>query len=136
VTSKLFELPVFRVQVKKDYTEVEKNVQFVISRPTKSQVCVSGERNVRATVLTPCVCAAGQRVGVGHQELLADRRVQLHKADRRDHHAVRSAQPRARQPTVLPPEQHEIVFPRIVPQLFPKSRDENPGSFGRTVGDP
>lgn len=38
VTSKLFELPVFRVQVKKDYTEVEKKVQFVISRPTKSEV--------------------------------------------------------------------------------------------------
>jgi len=38
VTSKLFELPVFRVQVKKDYTEIEKNVQFVISRPTVSQV--------------------------------------------------------------------------------------------------
>ncbi|XP_060856834.1 uncharacterized protein LOC132934536 [Metopolophium dirhodum] len=38
VTSKLFELPLFRVQVKKDYTEIEKNVQFVISRPTVSQV--------------------------------------------------------------------------------------------------
>lgn len=38
VTSKLFELPVFRVQVKKDYTEIEKNVRFVISRPTVSQV--------------------------------------------------------------------------------------------------
>jgi len=38
VTSKLFELPVFRVQAKKDYTEIEKNVRFVISRPTVSQV--------------------------------------------------------------------------------------------------
>jgi len=44
VTSKLFELPVFRVQVKKDYTEIEKNVQFVISRPTASQVSVPAER--------------------------------------------------------------------------------------------
>ncbi|VVC30431.1 Hypothetical protein CINCED_3A001550 [Cinara cedri] len=37
VTSKLFELPVFRVQVKKDYTEIERNVQFLISRPAKSR---------------------------------------------------------------------------------------------------
>ncbi|XP_025406452.1 uncharacterized protein LOC112680523 [Sipha flava] len=38
VTSKLFELPVFRVQVKKDYTEIEKNVRFVISRPVASRI--------------------------------------------------------------------------------------------------
>jgi len=122
--------------VKKDYTEVEKNVQFVISRPTKSQVRGPGRAKRARDRLTPCVCAAGQRVGVGHQELLANRRLQLHKADRRDHHAVRGAQPRARQPTVLPPEQHEIVFPRVVPQLFPKSRDESQGPSGRTIGDP
>ncbi|XP_050528812.1 uncharacterized protein LOC126898616 isoform X2 [Daktulosphaira vitifoliae] len=33
ITSKLFDLPVFRVRVKKDYTEIEKKVEFLISRP-------------------------------------------------------------------------------------------------------
>jgi len=37
----------------------------------------------------------GQRGGDGHQELLADRWIQVHKVKWRDHHAVCSPQPRA-----------------------------------------
>jgi len=37
----------------------------------------------------------GQRGGVGYKELLADRRIQLHKVKWRDHHAVCGSQPRA-----------------------------------------
>lgn len=77
--------------------------------------------------------STGKRSGVGYQEQLANRRIQFHKAERRDHHAVRGAQPYPGQPAIFPSDQHQVVFPRIVPQLFRQGRNESQGSSGREV---